>query len=209
MRSWSRPLAAYRLSSCLAKCCTCIVCFEWVITFSTELKIFFQSSLLKLRVCVMLLWLKKWLSAFYISALNRGDAQTVVIAATSWAMLFEEIIMDLITREKGFGYILQSIFFPFTVFPPLWKQLLKTAPHNYLSICPLWVSVMSSSNFKSLIDKWIIIGWKMFWVSAWILDCGNFQLFWGMEVCVCSVAVDSDRRGVVNKSHSQLLLWNI
>lgn len=30
----------------------------------------------------------------HVSALNLGGTQTLVIAATSWAMLFEEIIMD-------------------------------------------------------------------------------------------------------------------
>lgn len=47
----------------------------------------------------------------HISALNLYDSQTLVIAATSCAVLFEEIIMESDNEGKGLGYILQSTFF--------------------------------------------------------------------------------------------------
>lgn len=77
----------------------------------------------------------------HISALNLCGAQTLVIAVASWAMLFEEIIMDSDNEGKRAWLHPTEYFFFFTVFPPLWKQLLKTAPRNYLSICLLWCNV--------------------------------------------------------------------
>lgn len=55
----------------------------------------------------------------HVSALNLCGAQTLVIAVTSCEVLFEEIIMAPDNEGKGLGYIPQSTFFLFTVFPPL------------------------------------------------------------------------------------------
>lgn len=48
----------------------------------------------------------------HISALNRFDAQTLVIAATSWAMLFEEIIMEYDNEaERAWLHSTEYFFF--------------------------------------------------------------------------------------------------
>lgn len=63
-------------------------------------------------------WLAQWVAfVLGVSALNLGGSQTLVIAATSCAMLFEEIIMDSDNEgKKGFGYILQSTSFFFCLY---------------------------------------------------------------------------------------------
>lgn len=73
-------------------------------------------------------------------------------------MLFEEIIMD--SDNEGKRAWLHPTFFVFTVFP-LCESSYWRAHHTIISVSAS-ANVMSSSNFKSLIDKWIIIQWKMF-----------------------------------------------
>lgn len=128
---YSSALSAYLF------CSSYTVCYDWGLLFHNH-KLqtwdvaqdeWHLSSVLEIIVIL------------HISALNLSGAQTLVIAVTSWPMLFEEIIMDSDNEGKRawlhpteYSFFL---FFHFTVFPSLWKQLLKPAPHNYLSICLL------------------------------------------------------------------------
>lgn len=120
----------------------------------------------------------------HISALNLCGAQTLVIAVTSWPMLFEDIIMVSDNEgKKAWLHPTEYFFFPLQS-SPLCESSYWRLHHTIISVSVSYTA-MPSSNFKSLIEKWIIIGWKMFWVSACTQDCGNFQLLWGNQVCVC------------------------
>lgn len=82
-----------------------------------------------------------------VSALNLCDAQALVIAETSWATLFEEIIMEYDNEGKR-AWLHPTVYFFFTAvfYPPLReRRLLKTAPHNYLSISVSSHVMLSSS----------------------------------------------------------------
>lgn len=121
----------------------------------------------------------------YVSAVNLCGAQTLVIAATSWGMFEEMIMVPDNEGKKGLATSHRVLIFFLYSLPPLRESSYSTLHHAIISVS-FSSSVMSSSYCKSLIDKWIIIGWMMFCVSAWTLDCWKFQLFWGNKVCVCT-----------------------
>lgn len=112
-----------------------------------------------------------------LSASNLCSAQTLVIAATSWPMLFEEIIMASDNEGKWAWLHPTEYFFFLTVFPVCESSYWRL--HRTIISVSVSSGAMSSFGSGSSIVRWIIIGWKMFWVSAWVLDCGNVQLVWG------------------------------
>lgn len=97
----------------------------------------------------------------HVSASELCGAQTLVIAVTSWEMLFEEIIM-VSDNEGKRAWLHPTEYFFFSLQSSLLCESSYSRLHHTIISVSVSSSVTSSSNFKSLIDKWIVIGWKMF-----------------------------------------------